>query len=181
MVCNRCIMAVESLFKDLGFTDYKVAMGTVSLDVEGLDKKTLDQIRDNLRKLGFELLDDKKSQLIEAIKNTVVKIIHQGNLADQKINWSDIIAKEVKQDYKYLSQLFSAVEGITLEHYIILQKIEKVKELIVYNELTISEITWKLGYSSVAHLSNQFHKVTGMRPKTFKLLGVPHRKPLDEV
>lgn len=181
MVCYRCIMAVEDLFKVLGFKNYIVSMGTVRLPEENMEPDKLEQIRARLSNLGFELIDDKKTKLIEAIKNTIVKKIHHDSITDLQLNWSTIITEEVRNDYRYLSHLFSSVEGITIEQYIILQKIEKVKELIVYDELSLSEIAWKLNYSSVAHLSNQFKKVTGMRPKEFKNLGNEFRTPLDKV
>ena len=181
MVCNRCKMAVEDLFEELGFQDYTVRIGTVILSDEHVDADSLEQIGIKLLSLGFELIDDKKSKLMEAIKITVVSKIFHGTLTDYQLNWSSLITEEIPYDYKYLSQLFSSVEGITIEQYIILQKIEKVKELIVYNEHSLSEIAWKLNYSSVAHLSNQFKKVTGMRPKEFKRLGNKTRTPLDKV
>ena len=174
-------MVVEDLFKELEFQDYTISMGTVDLPDEQVGTIRLEKLRTRLYELGFELIDDKKSKLIEAIKNSIISKIHHGTDTDQQLNWSEIIAAEVQQEYKYLSQLFSSVEGVTIEHYIILQKIEKVKELIVYDELSLSEIAWKLNYSSVAHLSNQFKKMTGMRPKEFKGLSNKIRTPLDEV
>lgn len=181
MVCNRCKMVVEGLFEELEIKDFKVNLGTVILhDVEGVDVR-LEQLRTKLDDLGFELIDDKKSKLIEAIKNTIVSKIHHGTITDHQLNWSSIISEEVRYEYKYLSQLFSSVAGISIEQYIILQKIEKVKELIVYDELSLSEISWKLNYSSIANLSNQFKKVTGMRPKEFKSLGEKNRTALDKV
>lgn len=181
MVCHRCIRAVEDLLKELGFRNYIVTMGTVRIPEEQLEAERIEQVRTRLSDLGFELIDDKKTRLIEAIKNTIVKRIHHESITDLQMNWSTIISEEVGSDYRYLSHLFSSVTGITIEQFIILHKIEKVKELIVYDELSLSEIAWKLNYSSVAHLSSQFKKVTGMRPMEFKNLGNRSRTPLDQV
>jgi len=181
MVCNRCKMAVQGLFEELGFQDYTVRIGTVTLSDEQLDGDSLVQIEMELHNFGFELIDDKKNKLIEAIKNIVVSKIHHGTLTDYQQNWSNLITDEIPYDYKYLSQLFTSIEGISIVQFTILQKIEKVKELMTYNELSLSEIAWELNYSSAAHLSNQFKNVTGMRPKDFKNLGNISRTPLDEV
>lgn len=181
MVCNRCIAAVEQVFEELKLKDVRVSMGVATIEEKQLTATKEAQLKAKLTALGFELIDDKKSKLIESIKNIIIKKIHHEDLSEQNLAWSGIISKELNYEYKYLSRLFSSVEGITIEQYIILQKTEKVKELIVYDELTLSEIAWKLGYSSVAHLSNQFKKVTGMPPKDFKRIGTQRRKPLDEV
>jgi AraC-like DNA-binding protein len=174
-------MAVENLFNKLGYQNFRVSMGLVELDENQIPNDRKEQLKTKLKILGFELIDDKKSRLIESIKNLIINKIQYDNLAVQNFTWSDIISQDLHYDYKYLSRLFSSVEGITIEQYIILQKIEKAKELIVYDELTLSEIAWKLGYSSVAHLSNQFKKVTGMSSRDFKLIGINRRKPLDKV
>ena len=181
MVCNRCITAVENLFAELGYKDFKVSLGLVDLKENQISIDKKEQLNTKLLNLGFELIDDQKSKMIESIKNLVINKIHYDDLTEQSFTWSDIISKNLHYEYKYLSRLFSSVEGITIEQHIILQKIEKVKEMMVYDELTLSEIAWKLGYSSVAHLSNQFKKVTGMPPRDFKLIGAQRRKPLDKV
>jgi AraC-like DNA-binding protein len=130
---------------------------------------------------GFELIDDKKGQLIDDIKTIIIELIHYQREIDEHINFSDYISKEVGYDYSYLSNLFSIVEGTTIEKYIIHQKIEKAKELLVYDELTLSEISWQPGYSSVQHLSRQFKKTTGLTPSHFKKVKENRRKPLDKV
>lgn len=180
MVCNRCIMAVENLLNESGFKDFKVSLGSAELN-EDLDENQKETLSGKLQNLGFELIGDRKSQLIEAIKNIIIEKIHHDKEEERELNWSDLISSKLPYDYKYLSRLFSSVEGITIEQFIIHQKIEKAKELIVYNELTLSEIAWKLGYSSPAHLSSQFKSATGMTPRSFKQTGLEKRKPLDEV
>lgn len=181
MVCNRCVMAVDNLLEETGFTGYKVGLGLVELEEEELNEAKKDILKQKLEAIGFELIDDRKGQLIEAIKNFIIHKVHHDNLHGQLVNWSDLIADELHYEYKYLSRLFSSVEGITIEQFIIHQKIERAKELLIYDELTLSEIAFKLSYSSVAHLSNQFKNVTGMTPKSFKQIGADKRKPLDEV
>jgi len=181
MVCNRCITAVAGVFEAAGMQPGKIDLGVVEVSASVWDSSKLPEIKERLRLLGFELIDDKKSTLIEMTKAAIVKQVHHEDLSGLKVNWSSFLADTVGHDYKSLSQLFSSVEGTTIEQFIILQKIEKVKELLVYNELTLSEIAWKLGYSSVAHLSSQFKKVTGMAPKFFKGIGEQRRKPLDRV
>lgn len=181
MVCNRCIAAVDSLLKELNFTEYKVTLGLVELKDEEINKNQKEALKGGLENLGFELIDDRKSQLIETIRNFVIQKIQHEDLQGQSVNWSDLIADKVHYEYKYVSRLFSSVEGITIEQFIIHQKIEKTKELLIYDELTLSEIAFKLGYSSVAHLSNQFKSITGMTPKSFKQIGAEKRKPLDQV
>ncbi len=181
MVCNRCITAVNNTFEELGFKDFTVSMGMVEIEEDQLSIENKERLNEKLIDLGFELIDDKKSKLIEAIKNLIINKIHNDDLSDQVINWSNIISRALHYEYKYISRLFSSVQGITIEQFIILQKIEKVKEMIMYDELTLSEIAWRLGYSSVSHLSNQFKKVTGMAPRDFKPIGTKFRKSLDKV
>jgi YesN/AraC family two-component response regulator len=139
-----------------------------------------DLVEKLLESLGFEIIDDKKSRIIEKIKNTIIDLVHhQDN--DVKINLSDVLSDKLHHDYNYLSNLFSEVEGTTIEKYFIAQKVEKVKELLVYDELSLSEIANRLNYSSVAYLSNQFKKVTGLTPSHFKQIKEDKRKPLDKV
>jgi len=179
MVCNRCIAAVKAELESLGFTPEEVKLGEVTIQEEPPEeeKETIDRA---LQKLGFELIDDRKSRLIERIKNLIVELVHQQN-SELKTNLSDYLSSQLHHDYNYLSTLFSEVEGRTIENFFIAQKIERVKELLVYDELTVSEIAYQLHYSSVAHLSNQFKKMTGLSPSHFKKIRVEKRKPLDEV
>ncbi|NOX85038.1 MAG: helix-turn-helix transcriptional regulator [Chlorobi bacterium] len=180
MVCNRCIWAVQRELKKLGLKPMKVVLGEAVVDGE-IDEEMTRQIDQNLHKIGFELIDDKKSRLIESIRTEVINYIHYDPERVGNINFSDHLSEKLGYDYSYLSSLFSVVEGITIEKYIILQRIEKVKELLIYDELTLSEIAYRTGYSSVQHLSNQFRKVIGMNPSAFKRLQENTRKPLDEV
>ncbi|MBA4140102.1 MAG: helix-turn-helix transcriptional regulator [Segetibacter sp.] len=179
MVCNRCVMVVKQELEKLDINSSNITLGEVETD-HILSQDQLKKFGDNLAVLGFELLDNSKQQLIEKIKNLIIKQVHYGE-EDIHRNYSDILSKTLHKDYSYLSSLFSEVEGITIEKYIINQKIEKVKELIIYNELSLSEIAFKLGYSSVAHLSNQFKKVTGLTSSHFRQVGRNKRKPLDKI
>jgi AraC-like DNA-binding protein len=178
MVCNRCILAVKSIFNSLGKNTADVSMGKVELQ-QDLTPDEMDKVKHSLELLGFEILDDKRSKIIEKIKNVIIRLVH--NPPDEKlVNLSDLIGGELHYEYKYLSTIFSSVEGVTIEKYYIRQKIERAKELLVYDELSLSQIADLLGYSSVAHLSGQFKQVTGFTPTHFKTLR-EQRKPLDEV
>lgn len=179
MVCPRCISSVEQLLKDNKLQANYVRLGVVDL-VNDPAEQALKQFADDLKRTGFELLDDSRKQLIEKIKNIIITQVHHTDVENHH-NYSDILSKSLQKDYSYLSGLFSEVEGITIEKYIIHQKIEKVKELIIYDELNLSEIAYELGYSSVAHLSNQFKKVTGLTPTHFKKIGESKRKSLDKI
>jgi AraC family transcriptional regulator len=181
MVCNRCIAAVNHLLTDLGYVHFQLGMGWVTLEDAELHAAQKQMLNEKLENLGFELIDDRKSRIIEAIKNLIIQKIQHESLDQQRFNWSDMIAESLHYEYKYLSSLFSSVQGVTIEQYIILQKVEKAKELIVYDEMSLSEIADRLGYSSVAHLSNQFKKSTGMPPGKFREMGLQRRKPLDLV
>ena len=182
MVCDRCKLVVKQELEKLGLKPEAVTLGevTVSGEVSGEVQKKLDAA---LLNLGFERIDDRKARLIESIKNAVIELIHRGDPGNRKFNWSDILSDRLHYEYNYLSNLFSSVEGITLEQYIIRQKIEKVKELLFYDELTLSEIAHKMGYSSVAHLSGQFKKVTGFTPSDLKKSREidRNRKSLDRI
>lgn len=182
MVCPRCIAAVKQLLEQEHVKYSLVTLGEVILESD-ITQDKLQNIDKLLKQLGFELITNRQQQYIESIKNIIIKKVHheENALQQQKFNWSDIIAEGLHQDYKSLSRLFSSVEGITIEHYIIKQKIEKVKELLIYDQLTLSEIAWKLGYSSVAHLSGQFQKVTGMSPSAFKKQSQRPRSFIDQV
>ena len=180
MVCNRCIMAVEAVFRSMGHPPVHIVLGEVetALPMTGEEVATL---RLRLVSLGFDLIDDVKSQLIEKIKTLVIDSIRYKQEGEIRVNFSSWLASKLERDYTYLSNLFSDVTGVTIEKYIINQKIERVKELLVYDQMTLSEIAWELGYSSVAYLSAQFKKVTGLTPGHFKQIKDNKRKPLDQV
>jgi YesN/AraC family two-component response regulator len=179
MVCNRCIMVVKTELERLGLEPIDVELGEVSFanEISQEQKQEIDSV---LTQLGFALIDDRKSRLIESIKTLIVELVHQHN-SELQTNLSDYLSGRLLQDYNSMSHLFSEVEGTTIEKYFIAQKIERVKELLVYDEMTLSEIAFMLHYSSVAHLSNQFKKVTGLTPSHFKNIRAEKRKPLDEV
>ncbi|MDQ1167360.1 MULTISPECIES: AraC family transcriptional regulator [unclassified Flavobacterium] len=168
MVCSRCKMVVKSEFEKLGLQTIAVELGEVELEKEISDEQK-EVLLENLQVLGFDLIDDKKTKTVERIKNLIIDLVHHKN-NDLKINLSDYLAENLNQDYNSLSNLFSEIENTTIEKYFISQKIEKVKELLIYNELSLSEIADILNYSNVAHLSNQFKKITGFTPTSFKQL-----------
>lgn len=180
MVCPRCIMAVRKIFQELNYPPGEVTLGEVET-TEPVSPENLLILHEKLTGFGFELIDDTKSQLIEKIKTLVIELIRYKNEEDIKVNYSAYIESKLNKDYNYLSNLFSDVTGVTIEKYIINQKIERVKELLVYDELTLSEISWELGYSSVSALSAQFKKITGLTPKHFKQIKDNKRIPLDKV
>lgn len=180
MVCDRCIMVVRQEL-DKQRLDYKnVQLGEVELAGEA-SAEQLEQLRERLSTLGFELLDDRKSTLINQIKSTIIRLIHNSGGEELNKKISVILSEKLGKEYHYLSGLFSSIEGVTIEKYIILQRIERAKELLIYDEMTLNEISYALGYSSVQHLSLQFKKVTGMTPTQFKNLSDRNRKPLDQV
>lgn len=168
MVCSRCKMVVKSEFEKLGLQTISVELGEVELQNE-ISESQKEVLLQNLQVLGFDLIDDKKSKTIDKIKTLIIDLVHHKN-NDLKINLSDYLVQNLNQDYSTLSNLFSEVENTTIEKYFISQKIEKVKELLIYNELSLSEIADLLNYSNVAHLSNQFKKITGFTPTYFKQL-----------
>ncbi|WP_240432931.1 helix-turn-helix domain-containing protein [Taibaiella koreensis] len=172
-------MVVKNELQQLGIEPVKVALGEVTLE-QPLHPDQKGLLEAAFSSLGFALIDDRKSQLIEKVKNLIVSLVHQDN-SDLKTNLSGYLSSHLHHDYTYISNLFSEVEGTTIEKYFIAQKIERVKELLVYDELTLSEIAYQLNYSSVAHLSNQFKKVTGLTPSHFKNIKAEKRKPLDKV
>jgi AraC family transcriptional regulator len=182
MVCARCIRAVTRLLTEAGLEVKQVQLGEAELTASPTTVQ-FDLIRRGLESEGFELLDDRNSQIIAQIKKLLVNEIHHA--ADKKpetMNFSDFLARETGHEYSQLSKLFSVVEGVTIEKYIIAQKIERVKELLVYNELSFGEIAWQMGYSSTQHLSNQFKQVTGLTPTQFKAERRKYkRKHLDAV
>jgi AraC-like DNA-binding protein len=170
MVSIRCKMIVKSELEKLGLHYINVELGEAEI-MEDISTVQLAEFNVALRKSGLELMDDKKSILIEKIKNVIVELVHYSDSDEPlQINFSNYLAGKLNYDYTYLSNLFSEVQGTTIEHFIIIHKIERVKELLVYDELTLSEIAYKLHYSSVAHLSTQFKKITGLTPSHFKQL-----------
>jgi AraC-like DNA-binding protein len=172
-------MAVKEVLKSLGLHFILVDLGEVDI-METISAEQREQMKVALLKSGLELMDDKRAVLIERIKNSIVELVHH---TDEiiKINFSDYLSEKLNHDYTYLSNLFSEVQGTTIEQFMIAHKIERVKELIIYDELNLTEIAWKMHYSSVAHLSNQFKKVTGLSPSHFKMLKDKRRSPIEEV
>lgn len=179
MVCNRCIMVIENELEKVNLNAKEIKLGEVLLDSNPTQKQ-LSDFEQHIQQLGFELIDDKRKRLVEQIKNIIIQQVHHQN-GVLKSNLSDVLSTHLRLDYSYLSTLFSEVEGTTIEKYYIAQKIERVKELLVYDELTLSEIADLLNYSSVAYLSNQFKKVTSLSPTQFKQASTNKRKPLDEI
>lgn len=178
MVCPRCIKVVSNELTKAGAIIGEVTLGSAEIVNDDFDTAAFANV---LKENGFELIEEKSAKLVNAIKSFVITLIRSGNLEDQKLKISSLLEQELGKDYNYLSQLFSHTENTTLEKYIIAQKTEQVKEWLVYDELTLSEMAFKLGYSSVAHLSTQFKQVTGFTPSSFKQLKNHHRKSLDEV
>lgn len=172
-------MVVQDEMNKLGLEIENMKLGEVTLQKE-LTTAERNALEGALVLLGFQVIDDKKSRLIEQIKNVIINLVHYED-NETKTNLSDILSKKLHHDYNYLSNLFSEVESTTIEKYFIAQKIERVKELLVYDEMSLSEIALKLNYSSVAYLSNQFKKVTGLTPSHFKQIREDKRKPLDKV
>lgn len=180
MVCGRCIKVVTGIFQELEVPLQSVQLGIV-VTTNDLSAAQTDRIKDRLKAEGFEWLDDQKVRLVERIKREIVQLVHYGELDEMNSNLSAYLSGRLHKEYPLLSHTFSSIENTTIEQYFILQKIEKVKEWLVYGEYTLSEIAFRLGYSSTAHLSNQFKKITGFSPSQFKQLKDHHRKPLDEV
>ncbi len=179
MVSLRCKMMVQEELKQLGLRYVAVDLGTVEI-MEDITPEKHAMLKANLLKSGLELLDDKKAILIEKIKNVVIEMIHYSDEVPD-INYSEYISEKLNYDYTYLSNIFSEVRGITIQQFIIINKIERVKELLIYDELNLTEISYKLHYSSVAHLSNQFKKVTGLTPSFFKSLKHKRRNTLENM
>jgi AraC-like DNA-binding protein len=179
MVCIRCKMVVKSELEKLGLHYVTVELGEVEIN-EDITAEQLDNLGIGLKKAGLELMDDKKSILVEKIKTIIIELVHYTD-EQIKVNLSDYLSEKLKYDYTYLANLFSEVKGTTIEKYYLTHKIEKVKELLVYDELNLTEIAYKLHYSSVAHLSNQFKKMTGLTPSHFKDLKHKRRSTLDNM
>lgn len=181
MVCNRCVLAIKNTMKSLGYSSSLVSMGEVDFENQTLSKADIDKIKQAIEPLGFELISDKKQALIERVKTSLIELTY-GDTELNDFKLSNYLAAQLKQDYQSLSHLFSSAEGVTIEKYFIQLKVERIKELLVYDELSQSEIAWRLGYSSPAHLSAQFKQITGMTPTAFKKLkDNRQRRPLDKI
>ncbi|WP_372793695.1 helix-turn-helix domain-containing protein [Lutibacter sp.] len=179
MVSNRCKMAVKDALRKLKLHFVVVDLGEVDI-MENINEEQRFHLKLELFNSGLELMDDKRAMLIEKIKNVIIEMVHHSEEAI-KINFSDFLSEKLNHDYTYLANLFSEVQGTTIEQFIIVHKIERIKELIIYGELNITEIAWKMNYSSVAHLSNQFKKVTGLSPSHFKKMKNKRRSPIEEI
>jgi len=179
MVCPRCILAVKNILDKLNISYKEVNLGEIIME-EG-ELFNMEDLDVEFKAIGFEIIEDNKAKLVEKIKNSIVDLVQQYNTRDVKINYSEYISRKVGRDYTYLSNLFSETESITIEKFLIQQKIEKIKELLTYNEYTISEIAYQLHYSSVAHLSGQFKQVTGFTPSQFRKLKFHSRRGLDSI
>lgn len=179
MVSNCCLVTVNAILSGIGIHCIKVELGEI--DIEGIvTPEQLDQLKITLLNSGYELMGDKKKVLTEKIRNTIIDMVHNTAEAPKTTN-SDFISRKLEYDYKYLANLFSEETGTTIEHYIIAHKIERVKELLLYDELNLTQIANKLNYSSVAHLSTQFKKVMGLTPTSFKQLQRKGRIALENV
>jgi AraC-like DNA-binding protein len=179
MVSNRCKMAVKEELKKLGLHFIVVDLGEVDI-MENITAEQREELKSALLNSGLELMDDKRAVLIEKIKNVIVEMVHYSDEMI-KTNFSDYLSEKLNHNYTYLANLFSEVQGTTIEKFTIAHKVERIKELIIYGELNITEIAWKMNYSSVAHLSNQFKKVTGLSPSHFKQMKDKRRSPLEEI
>ena len=181
MVCHRCVLVVEDILRSRSIPFQKVVIGEINL-AESFSANQKDELMTAFAKVGFELIDSHAGALIEKIKQVVLKRArNEGNEMENKIKLSNYLAGKVNHEYTYLSSLFSSVEGRTIENYFIEQRIEKAKELLVYGQLTLSQIAFDLEYSSVAHLSKQFKKITGLTPTYFKEIGITKRTSLDNI
>jgi YesN/AraC family two-component response regulator len=179
MVSNRCKIIVQSELESLGLHYGRIELGEVEIE-ENIALEKWNELNAALKRSGIELMDDKKSILIEKIKNAILEHVHQSE-GPLEINFSVYLSGKLKHDYTYLANLFSESQDITIEHFLIMHKIERVKELLLYDELNITEIAWKMGYSSVAHLSNQFKKLTTLKPSDFKRLKPKIRSNLEDL
>jgi len=180
MVCDRCIMVVKQQLENLGLSVTGVSLGSATVQPDP-DSELLSVLSSQLKLLGFELLDNEKDRIVARVKSLIIEKVHYGDLADAHLSFSQYLSECLNKEYAYLSRMFSDAEDTTIEKFIIQQKIEKVKELLEYGELNINEITWKLGYSSSAHLSAQFKSVTGLTPSQFKVSEKTDRKPIDKI
>jgi AraC-like DNA-binding protein len=181
MVCHRCILSVESILRQESIPFRKVIFGEIEL-VDDLTPEQKERLVVQLEKVGFELIDNRSSALIEKLKQLIIKRArNEAGEMDNKLKLSTYLSREVNHEYTYLSSLFSSVEGRTIENFFIEQRIEKAKELLIYGQLTLSQIAFDLEYSSTAHLSTQFKKITGLTPTYFKEIGLAKRKSIDQI
>ncbi len=180
MVCDRCILIVRQQLEGLNFKVSSITLGKVEILPEP-DDLQLEHIGSAFQLLGFELIDKQKDKLVEQVKTKIIELVHYSDLSSLNQSIMNLIAEDLNKDYSYLSRLFSDLAGITIEKYIIQQKIEKVKELLEYGELNLNEISYKMGYSSSAHLSTQFKTITGVSPRQYKTNSGNQRTPLDQV
>ncbi len=179
MVCQRCILAVENIFRGLKIPVHKISLGEIDLERK-LAASELKQVKEELNKVGFELIEKRVNKIIEDIKKAVIDYLNLG-MDNENLKLSSFIVKIIPYEYSYLSDLFSTVEGKTIEQFFILNRIEKVKELLVYDQLSLTEISYQTGFSSVHHLSAQFKKITGLTPSHFKRIAADKRKFLDKL
>ncbi|MBU0695156.1 MAG: AraC family transcriptional regulator [Bacteroidetes bacterium] len=179
MVCSRCKMVVETILNEHQIIPVLTNLGEVEIE-EDLTEEKLFALNSSLKKMGFELIDDKKSRIVNKIKTIIISQVFHSNEANS-VNLSKHISDQLNYDYNHLSTIFSELEGISIEKYFINQRIERVKELILYDELSLSEIAYQLGYSSVSHLSNQFKKITGLTPSFYKSLKEHKRTNIEEL
>jgi AraC family transcriptional regulator len=179
MVCQRCVLTVENIFNDLKIPFHKISLGEVDL-AEKLADNELNELGQELNKVGFELIERRVNKIIEDIKKAVMEYLSLG-MDNENLKLSSFIVKKIPYDYSYLSDLFSTIEGKTIEQFFILSRIEKVKELLVYDQLSLTEISYQTGFSSIHHLSAQFKKVTGLTPSHFKKIATDKRKYLDKL
>ncbi|WP_272151833.1 helix-turn-helix domain-containing protein [Tenacibaculum aiptasiae] len=179
MVSHRCKLMVKKELKALGVKCLEVDLGVIEL-LENITAEQKEQLKINLHRSGLELLDNKRAILVESIKNVIIEMIHYSDVLP-KVNYSDFISEKMGYDYTYLSNVFSEVKGITIQQFIIFNKIERVKELLLYDEMTLTQISYRLNYSSVAHLSNQFKKITGLTPTFYKGIANKRRRNLEDM
>ena len=179
MVCQRCILTVETILKNLDIEFEKVELGEINL-ITKPDKDQIIELEEELNKVGFELIETRVNKIIEDIKKAIIEYLDLG-MDGQELKLSSFITNKIPYDYSYLSDLFSSIEGKTIEQYFILQRIEKVKELLVYDQLSLTEISYQTGFSSVHHLSAQFKKLTGLTPSYFRKIAQEKRKAIDKV
>lgn len=177
MVCPRCILTVQQILDSLNIPVLHIQLGLV-VTKDKLSNAETSSFSNKLSAIGFELLNDAQKQIVEQIKTSIIEYIQDG---PNDVTVSELLSKKLNKDYSTLSKLFSNTEGYTIEQYTIMQKIERVKEFLSYDQLTLSEIAYSMGYSSVAHLSSQFKKITGMTPTLFKQQSQDHRKPIDNL
>jgi AraC family transcriptional regulator len=180
MVCDRCMMIIQPQLEDLGFTVKEIALGHAEITPEP-DEEQLQMIAATLNVPGFELINKEADKTVEAIKNIIIDLIHRSELSGLKTSYSDVIASRLGKEYTYLSRMFSNSQDMTIERFIIEQKVEKIKELLEYGELNLNEISYRMGYSSSAHLSTQFKSITGFTPSQFRTAGKATRKPIDKI